>query len=63
MTLLALGPAIDSDAIVRVEVEDSGCLTIVIELPLGEERIVLAESAVVPEVRALALSPGSERAA
>lgn len=63
MTLIACGPALEQDALVRVELEESGCLTILIELPLGEERITLAESAVVPEVRALLVSSSGERAA
>lgn len=61
-TLLAFGES-DTGSIVSVHLNEDESLTILIELPLGEERITLTEQAVVPAVRALAESPGSERAA
>lgn len=63
MTLIAYGPTRDSDAIVGVDLNEDGSLTVTIELEVGEEVHTLPESAVAPEIRALAMSPSSERAA
>lgn len=60
---IAYGPCSDTDAIAGVDLDDQGNLVITIELELGEETHTLPASHVAPEIRALAMSPSSERAA
>jgi hypothetical protein len=62
MTLIAFGPATDSDPIVKVELQPDGSLTVELELELGVEIHRVAPMSVAPEVRAL-LSSSAEQAA